>query len=296
MHICFKICDGGASLLAVRLLHRPMALILTIVLLGVPARPQSVPNSPVSANDLVRRVVTNELTFQDDQTNWMYRLEKEQYGKKQVEEIVETKEGSLRRLLSVNGLPLTPKQQMEEDERGRELMTSRSAQQKLRRKLDDETLQGRRLFKMLPDAFVFSYAGGDENLVKLSFRPNPNFHPPSLEARVFRDMEGEMWVDCKQERLAEFNGHLTQDVKFGFGLLGQLDKGGHFEARQAEVVPGHWDMTTMSLEMTGKALLFKSIAVQKRENRRDFHQVSDDLTLTQAAEILNRQIVVADNR
>jgi hypothetical protein len=30
--------------------------------------------------------------------------------------------------------------------------------------------------------------------------------------------------------------------------------------------------------------LFKSIGVQKRENRRDFHHVSDDLTLTQAAE------------
>ena len=36
--------------------------------------------------------------------------------------------------------------------------------------------------------------------------------------------------------------------------------------------------------------------MQKRENRRDFHQVSDDLTLTQAADILNRHIVVADNR
>jgi hypothetical protein len=295
MHICFKICDGGASLLAVRLLHRPMALILTIVLLGVPARPQSVPNSPVSANDLVRRVVTNELTFQDDQTNWMYRLEKEQYGKKQVEEIVETKEGSLRRLLSVNGLPLTPKQQMEEDERGRELMTSRSAQQKLRRSLDAETLQGRRLFKMLPDAFMFSYAGGDGNLVKLSFRPNLSFHAPSLEARVFHDMEGEMWIDCKQERLAGFDGHLTQAVKFGFGVLGQLDKGGHFEVRQAEVVPGHWDMTTLSLEMTGRALLFASIGVQKKENHQDFHRVPDDLTLTQAADILNRSMVVADN-
>jgi hypothetical protein len=132
--------------------------------------------------------------------------------------------------------------------------------------------------------------------VKLSFRPNPNFHPPSLEARVFHDMEGEMWVDCKQERLAAFNGRLTQDVKFGLGFLGHLDKGGHFEVRQAEVVPGHWDMTAMSLEMTGKALLFKSIGVQRRENRRDFHQVSDDLTLTQAADILNRHIVVADNR
>ena len=152
------------------------------------------------------------------------------------------------------------------------------------------------MFKMLPDAFVFNYAGGDGNLVQLSFRANPNFRPPSLEARVFHDMEGEMWVDCKQERLAAFNGHLNQDVKFGFGLLGHLDKGGHFEVGQAEVVPGHWDITSMSVEMTGKALLFKSIGVQKRENRRDFHQVSDDLTLTQAADILNRHIVVADNR
>jgi hypothetical protein len=276
--------------------HSSAAITLAIIVLGVPARPQSALSSQVSANDLARRVITNELRFQDDHTNWMYRLEKEQYGKKQVEEIIETKEGSLSRLLSINDRPLTTKQQEEEDQRVQELMTSRSAKRKLQRALDAETLQGRRLFKMLPDAFVFNYAGGDGNLAKLSFRPNPNFHPPSLEARVFHDMEGEMWVDCKQERLAAFNGQLKQDVNFGFGLLGHLDKGGHFEVRQAEVVPGHWDMTTMSLEMTGKALLFKSIGVQKRENRRDFHQVSDDLTLTQAADMLNRHIVVADNR
>jgi len=270
--------------------------ILAIILPGVPASPQSVPSSQALANDLARRVITNELKFQEDHTNWMYRLEKQQYGKKQVEEVIETKEGSLGRLLSINDRPLTAKQQAEEDQRVQELMTSRSAKRKLQRVLEAETLRGRRLFKMLPDAFVFSYTSGDEDLVRLSFRPNPTFHPPSLEARVFHGMEGEMWVDCKQERLAAFNGHLTEDVKFGLGLLGHLDKGGHFEVTQAEVVPGHWDMTAMSLEMTGKALLFKSIGVQRRENRRDFHQVSDDLTLTQAAEILNRHIVVADNR
>jgi hypothetical protein len=296
MDSCFRTCDRVASLLPVSLIHRPMAVIVTVILFGVPARPQSVPNSPVSANDLVRRVVTNELTFQEDHSKWMYRLEKEQYGKKRVEEIVETKEGSLSRLLSVKGLPLTPKQQMEEDERVRELMASRSAQQKLRRSLDAETLQGRELFKMLPDAFVFSYAGSDGNLVKLSLRPNPSFRAPSLEARVFHDMEGEMWVDCKQQRLAGFDGHLTQAVRFGFGLLGHLDKGGHFEVRQAEVVPGHWDMTTLSFEMTGRALLFASISVQKKENHQDFHRVPDDLTLIEAADILNRSIVVADNR
>src|SRR6266849_433846 len=150
--------------------HSFAAFTLAIILLGVPARPQSVPSSQVSADDLARRVITNELKFQDDHTNWMYRLEKEEYGKKQVEEIIETKEGSLSRLLSINGQSLTAKQQKEEDQRVQELMTSRSAKRKLQRALDADTLQGRRLFKMLPDAFVFNYAGGDGNLVKLSFR------------------------------------------------------------------------------------------------------------------------------
>jgi hypothetical protein len=173
-------------------------------------------------------------------------------------------------------------------------MTSRSAKRKLQRELEEATLQGRRLFKMLPDAFVFNYAGDDGNVVKLSFRPNPNFHPPSMEARVFHDMEGEMWVDCKQERLAAFSGHLTRDVKFGLGLLGHLDKGGHFEVRQAEVVPGHWDLTNMSVEITGKALLFATIGMRKKETHADFYQVSDDLTL-EAADMLNRKLVVADS-
>ena len=290
-------CSALSRRLVVRLLCSAATVLVSIILLGSATLSQSDSGSlGVSANDLARRVITNELKFQDDHTNWMYRLEKGQYGKKQVEEMIETKEGSLSRLLSINDRPLTAKQQAEEDQRVQELMTSRSAKRKLQRALDAETLQGKRLFKMLPDAFVFNYAGGEGNLVKLSFKPNLNFHPPSLEARVFHDMEGEMWVDCKQERLAAFNGHLTQDVKFGLGLLGYLDKGGHFEVRQAEVVPGHWDMTAMSVAMTGKALLFKSFGVQKTENRRDFHRVSDDLTLTQAADILNGHIVVANNR
>jgi hypothetical protein len=75
------------------------------------------------ANDLARRVIINELKFQDDQTNWMYRLEKEQYGKKQVKEIIAPKEGSLSRLLSINDRPLTAKQQEEEDQRVQESMT-----------------------------------------------------------------------------------------------------------------------------------------------------------------------------
>jgi hypothetical protein len=109
-------------------------------------------------------------------------------------------------------------------------------------------------------------------------------------------MEGELWVDSKQERLAAMNGRLVEDVKFGNGLLGHLNKGGRFEVRQAEVGAGHWEMAAMAVDMKGKALLFKTINVQQTETRSDFQRMPDDLTVAQAADILNRQIVVADNR
>ena len=152
------------------------------------------------------------------------------------------------------------------------------------------------MFKILPDVFVFSYAGRQGDLVTLTFSPNPNFQPPSLEARVFHGMQGEMTVDTKQERLAALSGHLMEDVKFGGGLLGHLDKGGKFEVRQTEVAPGQWEMTVLVVDMKGKALLFKTIGVHETENHSDFHRVPDDLTLAEAAGMLNRQIVVADNR
>ena len=76
---------------AMRHVYSSTALTLAVILLGIPARSQSAPSSQMAANDLARRVITNELKFQDDHTNWMYRLEKERYGEKQVKEIIETK-------------------------------------------------------------------------------------------------------------------------------------------------------------------------------------------------------------
>jgi hypothetical protein len=251
----------------------------------------------MSANELARKVVTNELKFQEeDHGRWMYRLEKEESGRKQVQEILETNNGSLSRLLSIDGRSLDSKQRQKENERMQRLVSHPDEQRKLQQASKRKAEQGARMFNILADVFVFSYAGRQGNLVTLTFRPNPNFQPPSLEARVLHGMQGEMTVDTKQERLAALNGHLTEDVKFGGGLLGHLDKGSKFEVRQAEVAPGHWEMTVMVVEMKGKALLFKTIGVQATENHSDFQTVPDDLTLAEAAGMLDRQIVVADNR
>jgi hypothetical protein len=276
-------------------MHSTATLVATIALLGSTTLAQSAPgNLQLAANDLARRVVTNELKFQDeDHAQWAYRQEKAESGKRQVSRIIETEDGDLSRLLSINDQPLAAEQLQKENQRVQELVRNPAKQRKLRRTQNTDKESGKRLFKMLPDAFVFNYAGREGDLIKLSFRPNLNFNPPSLDARVFHGMEGELWVEGKQERLAAINGHLMEDVKFGGGLLGHLDKGGRFEVRQVEVAAGHWEMAVMAVDMRGKALLFKTINVQQTETRSDFQRVPDDLTLTQAADILNGQMVIA---
>ena len=227
MQSWFKTCRVLASPSVVRLIHNSATVIATIILLGSNALPQSDSEKlGMSANELARRVVANELKVQDeDHVRWMYRLEKEESGKKQVQEIFETNNGSLSRLLSIDGHPLDAKQQQKENQRTQRLVSHPDEQQKLQQASNKKAEQAGGLFKILPEAFVFDYAGYQGDLVTLTFSPNPNFQPPSLEARVFHDMQGEMTVDTKQERLAGLNGHLMEDVKFGDGLLGHLDKG-----------------------------------------------------------------------
>ena len=94
---------------------------------------------------------------------------------------------------------------------------------------------------MVPDAFLFEYAGESGDLIKLTFKPNPAFRPPSREGKVLHEMAGEIWVDAEQQRLVSINGQLVNEVKFAGGLLGHLEKGGQFSVKRAEIAPGHWD-------------------------------------------------------
>ena len=93
-----------------RLGQSTATVLVSVILLGPATVPQSDSvNRGMSANELARKVVTNELKSQDeDHGHWMYRLEKRESDKKQVQEIVQTKYGSLSRLVSIKVACLTP--------------------------------------------------------------------------------------------------------------------------------------------------------------------------------------------
>jgi hypothetical protein len=282
----------------VTIVHSRFILAAVILLLVSRfATAQAQPNAQLSPADLVKAVIHNELNSSDvTEIRWKYLLVKEADGKQETREVVETKSGSLDHLIAIAGRPLSAGQQRDENERILRLSHSPEEQRKLEQTRKKDAEQCDAFLKMVPEAFLFEYAGESGSLVKLIFKPNPAFRPPSREGKVLHEMAGEIWIDAKQQRLASINGQLMDEVKFAGGLLGHLEKGGQFFVKRSEVASAHWELTEMVVNMRGKALLFKTISVQQKEVHRNFERVPDDLTISDAAALLLKQSLIASRR
>jgi len=276
---------------------RFMFATVTVLLVSHLATAQSQSSAALPPIDLVKAVIRSEFDPSDvTEVRWKYLLVKEVDGKQETREVVETKSGSIDRLIAIAGRPLSAGQQRDETERIVRLSHNPEEQGKLERTRKKDAEQCDAFLKMVPDAFLFEYAGESGGLIKLTFKPNPAFWPPSREGKVLHEMAGEIWVDAKQLRLVSITGQLVNEVKFAGGLLGRLEKGGQFTVKRAEVTPRQWEVTDLTVNMHGKALLFKTISVQQKEVHRNFERVADDLTIADAAALLLKQSLIAARR
>jgi hypothetical protein len=106
---------------------------------------------------------------------------------------------------------------------------------------------------------------------------------------VLAGMEGYLLVDAVAFRLASIDGTLFKEVGFGWGILGHLDRGGHFLVHQAEVGHDLWEISRMTVSFTGKIMLLKSLSIQSTEFFSDFKQVPPGLTFAQGVELLEKE-------
>jgi hypothetical protein len=268
-------------------------LLILLVILGSPSVAQM---SDAEASKFLRDAIANELKCEGaDHSHWLLRLDtsKPNTGEN-VDEVVETKDGELKYPIVVNGRSLDQQQRQQAEKRLQSLVTHPQDIHNSSKAESEDDSHGQRLLKMFPNAFIVHYAGTDGSLVQLHFTPNPKFDPPTREARVFHAMEGSIWLDQKQNRLARIKGQLTQEVKFFGGVLGYLHKGGQFEVTQNEVAPGYWELTALNVQMNGKALFFKTISVRQKYTRSEFKRVPDSLSAAQGLQML-RSTVQSEN-
>jgi hypothetical protein len=253
----------------------------------------------LSPRDLVFKTVQNETRMASDPAKYMFLNRKETPQGSQTKLMVETRDAMAGIVVAYNDRPLNAEQRQEENARVERFLQNPD---ELRRKRDVEKQtvdRITRIVKALPDAFLYEYDGNEAStasvgkpgseLLRLRFRPNPKYDPPSRVEQVLTGMQGYILIDPNQHRIAKIDGVLGQDVGFGWGILGHLDRGGHFLVEQGDVNNGDWEITRMALAFTGKILLFKSLNIKSTETFSDFRSVATNLTFVQGLELLKKQ-------
>jgi len=242
--------------------------------------------SDPSATALIQAAVRSELAAAaNDHSTWTYRDHDKTATKDAVYQVVDSPAGSVRRMIELNGRPVDSDTVQSESERITDFVHDPSAQAKQRRAGAHDDQQAADMLKMLPNAFIWSIKGTSGDLTTLTFRPNPNFRPPNMEARVMSLMAGELIIAKADNRIRTLRGALTEDVKFGFGVFGKLRQGGTFQIERREIGPHIWQIVETHVHIDGRALLFKTIGQQEDEVKTEWRP-STARTLEEAAKQL----------
>lgn len=257
----------------------------------------------MSGQALVDRALTNELNAAEDQNHPMrYQLRKTTPRMSSTKEILETKDGEVARLIAVNGQPLGPAAEATEEARLNALLGDPAKQQRRKQAEDEDAGRALKVLRALPSAFLYQDAGPGEGptgkVEKFTFRPNPKFEPADLETEVLPAMSGEIWIDLVHLRVARLEGHLQQDVNFGWGILGRLSKGGWIVIEQADVGANvgpdmrgpdmridRWRTVRFAMQMSGR-VVFKNRAFDTTEVQADYAPLPTGISYQQAIELL----------
>jgi hypothetical protein len=245
---------------------------------------------PVDPTALVRRAIQHRTDASRNHRPLRYLLRKTDGLHDTTKDIIETKDGDVARLVALGDQPLSAQANQAEMNRLNTLAGHPEIQEHRRQREQKDTDRVNRLMQLLPDAFQYRFEGmvpcSAGQCYRLSFSPNPNFDPPDVEASVLRGMAGVVWIDQAQERLTRLNAHLISNVDFGWGIIGRLDRGGTIQIEQTDIGNRDWEVTRLSLDMKGKALMVKSLSFQLSEQATHFSEAPEGVDYRKAIQLL----------
>lgn len=260
---------------------------------------QASPSSPTDTDALIRHAVENRIAEDKAHQPLRFVLHKQDERHNITQKIIETPQGDVALLVAVNGSPIGPLGRQAERKRLDALDAHPEVQAHRQRREQEDAARVDTLLRLLPDAFTYSYqdtvpcdvttppniplpgspaaaaatAPQPEQCWHMTFTPNPKWDPPNIEAKVLTGMAGEIWIEAADDRLYRLNAHLVEDVDFGWGIVGRLDKGGTIFLEQTRIGDRDWELTRMQMNLTGKALMVKPLSYRINEELSGFVRV-----------------------
>ena len=275
---------------SLRILHLPkenlcLAVLVTLFLLCTPRVVVA-----QTVEQLVADACYNARQQLEHETLWSSRVERRANGHVYFEEEIETVDGPVRRLVSVDGHETSPSERKADEERLRRLAENPGAQRSWKQNQEADKKKFEALLQEIPNVFLFVDQGTQDGMKRIAFRPNPSYAPKTYEQRVLHAFGGLIVVNLEEKRLARLSATLEQQVDFGYGVIGRLDKGGSINITRVRVSPGIWKTASFKIDMRGRMVLFKTISKQQDETRDNFQPIDSHTTI----DVALRQLTAAN--
>ncbi len=274
---------------------------------------QNAAAAPVDPAGVVRRAVASRLAADAAHQPVRFVLHKQDERRNITQEIIETPQGDVALLVGVNGGPLSANGRAAERARLETLDAHPENQEHRHRREQEDSSRVTNLLGLLPDAFVYHYDStvacnvttqpvvpvpgvaaapssgvtpANAQCYHMTFMPKKDWDPPNLEAKIFKGMAGEIWIETANVRLCRLKGHLIDDVDFGWGIVGRLDKGGTVYLEQTRIGDTDWELTRMKLNFTGRALMVKELSYRINEEMGQYTPVPAGTDYHKAIKVL----------
>jgi hypothetical protein len=253
---------------------------LVLILLSTTARPQD--------TSLIAKVAANEVAARQGRPHYSYVSEERSVrtvGHLWKENVVETTDGPLRRLIAIDNRPLTADEAAAEQRRIDTLVAHPDEFRRQNQAHKDDEERAAQLLQMLSNAFVLTPDGETNGCLRFNFQPKPDFRPSSYQERVAHEMQGTVSLKSPEDRLCTLDAKIVHPVEFGYGMLGHIDQGGHFSLVRKQIDAKNWKSDHISVHVNGRILMLKSLAQDQEAIRTEIRIVPHDLTLAQAAQV-----------
>lgn len=209
-------------------------------------------------------------------------------------DMIESKDGTVARLILRNDRPLTDDEDMGERQRLNDMIAHPSDFARHIRNDASSRKIADQLIRLMPDAMIYTYTPGQPQTGKnpgglevvLDYKPNPNFKPSSITAEALTGLEGRIWIDAKTRYVVRMEGTIFRGINFGWGMVAHIYPGGKLVLEQTDAGGGRWIFTHFTEELTVRALMVKTMNVRETVDVSSFQALPGPISYQDAIQIL----------
>lgn len=235
-----------------------------------------------SVETIIQRSVEANQRDWDADPQFDYREQDREKGGSKTYEVTMLFGSPYQRLIAVNGRPLSPSKQAEEQKKFEQAAAGRRKETPEKRsariaKFESERKRDHTMMEQLIKAFDFRLLGNHtlkgHKVYVLEAKPRRDYQPPNRDSQVLRGMEGKLWIDRDTFQWVRVEAHVMHPVRIQ-GFLAEVEPGTEFELEKMPVSADVWLSSHFSMRSNARIFLLMPHRTQEDITYSNYHKSS----------------------